>query len=84
MAYFDAALDRLDADHRRQFADAVDATRLGMATVYDQKSLDRWVRDRDVMLGAKHRQRGLSGAELERQMLALAGTRPDLFVWGAR
>ena len=84
MAYFDAAVDRIRADVRRQFVDAVDASRMGLVTAYDQKSLDRWIRSRDQMLGTPHRQRGASGAELERQMMALAATRPDLFVWGER
>ena len=84
VAYFDSAHDRLDSERRGRFVDSVEAVRVGTVAAHDQKAADRWVASRDGIAGQPARGRGLSGAALERAMMQLAASKPDLFVWGGR
>lgn len=82
MRYLDQAGARLERRYSGEFDSLVEATRIGHLTATDPKALARW-----RSLQGRHQVAtgtpgdgsiGLSGAALERTILGLAMTHPDL------
>ncbi len=80
MHYLDQATERLERRYTGEFDSMVEATRIGYLTARDGKALARWrsMQGRRQQPGSSAGGPGLTGAALERAILGLAMTHPDL------
>jgi hypothetical protein len=74
----DAAVDRLDRERTARHESWIEAVRVGTIFAHDGKAHLRWVQSR----GRTTQGIGLAGAALERTILGLAATHPDLVAMG--
>lgn len=81
LVYLDAAQDRLSAEAKTRFEEAVESVRVGYIIANDRKAHQRWQshsRRTSTGKGA-----GLTGMALERRIANLAATNPEYVVVGA-
>jgi len=80
--YLDEAAARLERRYSGEFDSLVEGTRIGYITARDPKALARWRslqgRRGSASSGGAQGSVGLTGAALERTIMALAVSHPDL------
>jgi hypothetical protein len=74
--YVDSSVDRITGRVRAQFDSWVEAVRVGMIFAHDRRQYQRWLRQRPRTPG--ERSPGLTGAALERAILAIGAMHPDI------
>lgn len=81
MRYLDEATDRLERRYSSEFDTMVESVRVGYLTAVDGKALARWRNMQGRRRGASSGGAGgagLTGAALERTIMSLAISHPDL------